>query len=46
MYNNPKQTKFIPSDVKILLTNMAMEKGLYSKVVIISRKYLDNKKGK
>ena len=44
MLKNTNQPQFIPSGVKKLLKLMAMEQGLYAKVVMIHQKHLDNKK--
>ena len=42
--NNPDQTQFLPSGVKIVLKKISMEQGLYAKLVMIRQKDLDNKK--
>ena len=41
--NNSNKPQFLPSYVRIVLKIMAMEQSLYSQVVIIFQKYLNNK---
>ena len=42
--NNPNNPHTIPSKVKVALKKMAMQQGLYKKVVIIRLKESENKK--
>ena len=41
---NSNQPQFLPYDTKPVLKRMAMKQGLYSQVVMIRRKDLDNNK--
>ena len=41
--NIPNQPQFLPSYFKIVFKRMATEQGLYSQVIMIRHKHLDNK---